>query len=306
MLLFCPKCGKKMTEEMMSCAYCGAARVNEASVPPLFVDKGGRASAPARKEAAPAVQSSRSLFGKKAQDDTAEVAPAQEKKSLSSMFARKGGDKPAADQPAGKGKHDLSSLFKRKPKDESAVTGRRSVLEDAAVPADTNPFRPMAVGAAGSTAFHVGDAEYAGFWRRFFAAFLDNFIVSILATVLLSGLTVLGFGVGMSMEGPSASVEGLFMAIMLSYLLMIVMIWLYFSAFEASPWQATPGKRLLMIKVCDLEGQRISFLRSTGRYWGKILSTIPLCIGYLMQPFTERKQALHDKLASTLVVKGAQ
>jgi uncharacterized RDD family membrane protein YckC len=49
-------------------------------------------------------------------------------------------------------------------------------------------------------------------------------------------------------------------------------------------------------------GSRISFGRANGRYWAKILSAVILMIGYLMAAFTERKQALHDILAETLVV----
>ena len=66
---------------------------------------------------------------------------------------------------------------------------------------------------------------------------------------------------------------------------------------------ATPGKMACGIKVTDLDGRRISFGRATGRFFGKILSTLILLIGFLMQPFTARKQALHDILAGTLVVK---
>jgi uncharacterized RDD family membrane protein YckC len=59
----------------------------------------------------------------------------------------------------------------------------------------------------------------------------------------------------------------------------------------------------LGIRVTDLDGGRISFGRATGRYFGKILSGLILGIGFLMAAFTERKQALHDLLAGTLVVR---
>jgi uncharacterized RDD family membrane protein YckC len=56
------------------------------------------------------------------------------------------------------------------------------------------------------------------------------------------------------------------------------------------------------IKVTDLNGNRISFGRATGRYFAKILSGMILMIGYIMAGFTEKKQALHDMIASCLVV----
>jgi uncharacterized RDD family membrane protein YckC len=61
----------------------------------------------------------------------------------------------------------------------------------------------------------------------------------------------------------------------------------------------------LSLRVTDLEGQRISFGRATGRHFAKYVSALTLLIGYIMAGFTERKQALHDMLAETLVVRGA-
>lgn len=78
--------------------------------------------------------------------------------------------------------------------------------------------------------------------------------------------------------------------------------WLYFALQESSKWQGTVGKRALGLKVVDLEGRRISFGRATGRYFGKFLSSL-LYIGYLMIFWTKKKQALHDMIASTLVVR---
>ena len=59
---------------------------------------------------------------------------------------------------------------------------------------------------------------------------------------------------------------------------------------------------VLGIKVTDLNGRRIGFGKATGRYFGKILSTVILLIGCIMIAFTEKKQGLHDKMAGCLVV----
>jgi len=59
----------------------------------------------------------------------------------------------------------------------------------------------------------------------------------------------------------------------------------------------------LSIKVTDLTGQRISFGRATGRYFGKFVSILILSIGYLMAGWTPKKQALHDRMFDTLVVR---
>lgn len=78
--------------------------------------------------------------------------------------------------------------------------------------------------------------------------------------------------------------------------------WLYFSAFEASPWQATPGKRLLMLRVVDVNGVPLRWPRATLRYFCRFISALPLGAGYAMVLFNLHRQALHDMLASTRVV----
>jgi len=83
----------------------------------------------------------------------------------------------------------------------------------------------------------------------------------------------------------------------------IVISWLYYAGLESSSQMGTLGKRLLGLKVTDLEGQPIGFGRATGRYFGKILSAIPLGLGFFMMLADEKKQTWHDKMAGCLVVK---
>ena len=85
--------------------------------------------------------------------------------------------------------------------------------------------------------------------------------------------------------------------------LRVAISWLYFSIFESSYKQATPGKIDLKLKVTDLNGQRISFWRATGRYFAKIVSGLILYIGFLMIFFTKKRQGLHDLWAKCLVVR---
>jgi uncharacterized RDD family membrane protein YckC len=82
-----------------------------------------------------------------------------------------------------------------------------------------------------------------------------------------------------------------------------VLQWLYFALMESSAHQATLGKMALGIIVTDMQGQRLTFGRATGRFFAKILSGCMIYIGFIMAAFTERKQALHDMIASTLVVR---
>jgi uncharacterized RDD family membrane protein YckC len=109
--------------------------------------------------------------------------------------------------------------------------------------------------------------EYAGFWRRFVAVIIDGLILTVPNLIL-------SFVIG----------------------------WLYYAFFESSRLQATPGKMALGIVVTDTEGQRITFLRASGRQFGKIISAFILYIGFMMAGWTRKKQALHDLLAECLVV----
>jgi uncharacterized RDD family membrane protein YckC len=58
------------------------------------------------------------------------------------------------------------------------------------------------------------------------------------------------------------------------------------------------------IKVTDAQGERISFLRATGRYAAKYVSALPCLLGFIMALFSSRGLALHDRLADTRVVRG--
>lgn len=83
-----------------------------------------------------------------------------------------------------------------------------------------------------------------------------------------------------------------------------VITWLYSASLESGQHQATFGKRWVGLKVIDEGGRRLSFGRATGRHFAKFLSDFTLLIGYIMPLFTERNQALHDKVAGTYVVFG--
>ena len=139
-----------------------------------------------------------------------------------------------------------------------------------------------------------GETVHAGFWRRVAAYFIDAFIVGVVAWVVALVL-MLGFAA-------TGGISAIVAASMLNYVVMIAIYWLYFALQESSAAQATFGKRALGIKVTDDHAHRIGFGRATGRFFGKFVSSFILGIGYLLAGFTERKQALHDMMASTFVV----
>ena len=132
----------------------------------------------------------------------------------------------------------------------------------------------------------AGRPEYAGFWKRFMALFID-WIIMVIPLVPFYILFLLD---------PRTEY------ILLFYPVALILPWLYFAIMESSSRQATLGKMALGIVVTDISGRRISFARATGRQLGKVVSGMILYIGYLMIAFTQRKQGLHDIMAECLVV----
>ena len=142
-----------------------------------------------------------------------------------------------------------------------------------------------------------GYVGYAGFWRRFVAYFIDNFILQIVGIMVMM---IAGFVINATRNN-NPNLEGgiAVFALFVNFVIAVA----YFAGMESSDSQATLGKMAMGIKVTDLYGRRISFGRATGRFFGKILSSIILGIGFLMAAFTEKKQALHDMMSDTLVLK---
>lgn len=129
-------------------------------------------------------------------------------------------------------------------------------------------------------AFAPRSIEYGGFWIRVGAYFLDAILLVIVYVILTQTL---------KSDIQIALVNGL-------------IGWLYFAGCE-SMMGGTPGKLALSLRVTGTDGGNISFLRATGRYFAKFLSSIVLLCGYIMIAFTSNKQGLHDKIANTLVIK---
>ncbi len=127
-----------------------------------------------------------------------------------------------------------------------------------------------------------GQREYGGFWVRVVAAIIDWMVVGMATGIMV--VVALGMlGSGMT--------------------LFVVISWLYEAFLLSSERQATLGKLAMGLVVTDYNDRRLTFGRATGRHFAKYLSGVILWIGYIMVAFTDRKQGLHDMVASTLVVK---
>jgi uncharacterized RDD family membrane protein YckC len=150
---------------------------------------------------------------------------------------------------------------------------------------------------------------YAGFWLRVVAFIIDAIVLGVVGAIItfpiVGSMDFRGMLMGHMGHQPMSPDElipffGMFFKLAL---IRIILNWLYFALLESSAWQGTLGKKALGLEVTDLAGNRINFGRATGRFFGKIISALILWIGFIMAGFTEKKQALHDIMAGTLVIR---
>jgi uncharacterized RDD family membrane protein YckC len=158
--------------------------------------------------------------------------------------------------------------------------------------AETGPSAEICVkcGIRVKSAAVMSQDMYAGFWRRFGAFIVDGVLLWVAQMIIFKS-----FAFRMIIFTPGAMAKTYFWSILIG--------WLYFALMESSNKQATLGKMLIGIKVTGLDGNRINFGKATGRHFSKLISGVTFAVGYIMAGFTQRKQALHDIIAGTLVVK---
>jgi uncharacterized RDD family membrane protein YckC len=140
---------------------------------------------------------------------------------------------------------------------------------------------------------NTGALNYAGFWTRFSAKFLDNVILGVLFLVPLIYAIIKG-----AAGGQSTGFEVLQVLMQIGYLLANVLYQIFF----LGKYGATPGKMACKIGVVTADGLRIGYGRAAGRVFAEMLSGMICYIGYLIAAFDDQKRALHDHICSTRVV----
>jgi uncharacterized RDD family membrane protein YckC len=120
----------------------------------------------------------------------------------------------------------------------------------------------------------------ASFFRRLGAMLLDGILLGIV-TGVIEAIVGRGFG-------------GLFsLAIGIAY----------YGYLEGGETGQTLGKKALGIRVLDLRGGgSIGFSRVVIRYFARILSALPIFLGYFWMLWDSENQTWHDKLAGSVVV----
>jgi uncharacterized RDD family membrane protein YckC len=159
-------------------------------------------------------------------------------------------------------------------------------------PAGQQPYQQYGYGYG----YGGGYAEYAGFWIRFLASFVDGLIVGLPLAILFAA-TNGGLFVTAGTIGPGEQLA--------QYLARLAITVAYYALQEGGPSGQTLGKRLCNIRVVDAEtGQPgVGPGRAAGRNLMSIVSSWALGIGYLWMLWDPKKQTWHDKVARTIVVK---
>ena len=137
----------------------------------------------------------------------------------------------------------------------------------------------------------MSTTKYGDFWNRLAASFIDGIITSMVGGILGGVLGGFYGAAGGTSEGAGV----------LGFCLGLILGWLYSAIMESSAKQATLGKIAMGLVVTDERDNRLTFGRATARYFAKWLSGMILMIGYIIAAFTEKKQALHDMIAGTIV-----
>lgn len=126
-------------------------------------------------------------------------------------------------------------------------------------------------------------------WRRLVASLIDGLILVPLSFLLMALAGI----------NPLAQTTTFVQDLLFNW----IPSWAYYTIFTAL-YGATPGKMALGLKVVRTDGQPVDWLTAFMReVVGKTLSTLPLLLGYLWAFFHPKRQAWHDLIADTLVVR---
>jgi uncharacterized RDD family membrane protein YckC len=149
--------------------------------------------------------------------------------------------------------------------------------------------------------------HFGGFWIRFVALVIDGIILGAVGLIVRIplGLAIGGAGLTLGRNPDPSEILGMLPAVMG----MIGLFWfihmalsLAYEVYFLTTRGATPGKMVLGLKVIREDGSNLSAGVAAGRFFGKYLSGLTLCIGFLLAAFDREKRALHDHICQTRVI----
>lgn len=157
----------------------------------------------------------------------------------------------------------------------------------------------------------MDNIKYAGFWIRFLASLLDTFFLALPVAIVIYFLSDGSWfdfsqyqdNMQMAMAGNTNALNAQPQTSLKWELLFEVSVLIITALFWRRWRGATPGKRLVHIKIVDANTfEDIDNKQAITRSFGYIVSTLAFLIGFLMVAFRKDKRGLHDLLAGTAVV----
>lgn len=128
--------------------------------------------------------------------------------------------------------------------------------------------------------------EYASFLDRFLATLIDMFIILIPLGIAEIISTLINQKI-------------IFNNILFEWILPLIITFIFWIKLGG-----TPGKLIMKIYVVnENNGRYIDIKQSIFRYMGYFISTVIFFIGFIWIIFDDKKQAWHDKIAGTVVVR---
>jgi uncharacterized RDD family membrane protein YckC len=138
---------------------------------------------------------------------------------------------------------------------------------------------------------YAPQANYGGFWIRVVAYIIDAILLGIVGVIVDAIFRV---------SPNDTSSPGYTLASLINFVIGMA----YFVGFW-SYWSATPGQRILKLRVVDANTlQPIGAGKAVLRYIGLIVSFLVCFVGVIWVAFDARKQGWMDKIAGTVVLQG--
>ncbi|MEO7211241.1 RDD family protein [Mucilaginibacter sp.] len=143
------------------------------------------------------------------------------------------------------------------------------------------------------------EGNLANFWIRLLAYVIDLFLLSIALSFIARDYVIeLSKSFNIENPTPAQSIERFKFSLAL-----FVLLALYSTLCESTPMRGSIGKKLCKLAVVDADGRRLSVGRALLRNFAKILSSLPLNIGFLPILWNERRQGWHDMIAKTYIIR---
>lgn len=142
------------------------------------------------------------------------------------------------------------------------------------------------------------EAQFAGFWIRFAAKFIDGLILSPVSI----GIVILqGFVLGMGGEAEPNPFSMLGFQLLTN--LAVQVVTMFYVTFFVGRFGATPGKMVCRLRIVTGDLEKVTYLRAFARFWGEFVTGMTFTIGYIIVAFDSEKRALHDYICNTRVIR---